>query len=184
MGMLNTLLRNLIKPVRTRPPAGMPATPPRYRGALTHDASLCTACGTCAYVCAPKAISFEVHADQSVSWKFYIGQCSFCGLCEQNCPTAAIGNSAQLPGTTLNTRSNGLRLESRIHRVACTRCGKPHLPLPAALQARLLAGKLSGAAEAEQAYCPDCRGHASSERLRLSFQSPTAPGAGETGEPA
>lgn len=172
MGIFSTLLRNLAQPVRTEPPQGLPAPPPRFRGALTHDAGRCTACGTCAWVCAPKAIRFAEHGDGTVSWNFYIGQCSFCGLCEQNCPTTAIGNTGVLPATALNAQGDGLRLHSRIARVPCTRCGTLHIPLPADLQVRLLAGTAGEAAVAEQGYCPLCRGHASSERLRQAFGKP------------
>lgn len=175
MGILETLWRNLASPVRTQPPSGLPATPQRFRGALTHDATRCTACGTCAYVCAPKAIRFEEHTDQSVSWTFFIGQCSFCGLCEQNCPTSAIGNTAELPVTALGAENGGLRLESRIARVPCTRCGKLHAPLPVDMQTKLGHGSATDAPPAEQGYCPECRGHAFSQRLRDAFLSPAKP---------
>lgn len=172
MGILEILLRNLAAPARTLSPLALPPAPNTYRGALTHDASRCTACGTCAFVCAPKAITFEEHADQSVSWKFFIGQCSFCGLCAQNCPTAAIGNAGQIPATALTVNGGGLRLESRIERVACTRCGAPHVPLPADAYAKLLAGNLSGVSESERGYCPECRRRVSGERLREAFRGP------------
>lgn len=175
MGIFHTLLRNLVNPARTQPPQGLPPPPRRYRGALTHDAARCTACGTCAWVCAPKAIRFREHGDGTVSWQFYIGQCAFCGLCEQSCPTRAIGNTAALPATALNADGDGLRLESRIARVPCTRCGQLHMPLPAELQRRLLAGSPGPAAEAELGYCPDCRGYASRLRLRQAYGSPTRP---------
>lgn len=170
MGMIKTLLRNLASSARTQAPTDLPAAPSTYRGALTHDARRCTACGTCAYVCAPKAIRFEEHADQSVSWKFFIGRCAFCGLCGQNCPTSAIGNTGRLPASALSNEGGEPLLESRIVRVPCTRCARLHVPLPADMQAKLLAGNLSGIAEAERGYCPGCRRRASSERLRAAFR--------------
>ncbi len=157
MGMLTTVLRNMLRPARTRAPADMPAAPATFRGALTHDASLCTACGTCAFVCAPKAITFAEVPGKSVSWLYYIGQCSFCGLCRQNCPTQAIGNAATVPLTMNSNTGDGLRLESIIALKPCTRCGRAHIPYPAA------------AAGPEKDYCPDCRQWAASERLRRAF---------------
>ena len=55
---------------------------------IEHEASLCTGCTACAYVCAPKAITARGTDGAAVTWKFFAGQCSFCGLCVQYCPTA------------------------------------------------------------------------------------------------
>ena len=159
MGMLTTVLRNMLRPARTRAPADMPVAPATFRGALTHDASLCTACGTCAWVCAPKAITFAEDPGKSVSWLFYIGRCSFCGLCQQNCPTHAIGNTEMVPATMNDGAGDGLRLESIITLKSCPRCGRAHIPYPAS------------AAGPEQNYCPDCRRWAASEGLRRAFQA-------------
>ena len=166
MAMLKTILGNLLRPSRTRAPADMPVVPPTYRGALTHDAGRCTACGTCAFVCAPKAIHFTQDPGVSVSWHFFIGQCSFCGLCEQNCPTRAIHLRADVPGSMNSASGDGLRLESVIRLQPCTRCGAAHVPLPAATMDALWA---AGADEAERGYCPDCRRWAASARLRTAF---------------
>ncbi len=153
--MLTTVLRNMLRPARTRAPADMPAAPATFRGALTHDASLCTACGACAFVCAPKAITFAEDPGKSVSWLFYLSRCSFCGLCLQNCPTQAIGNTATVPATMNNATGDGLRLESVIALKPCARCGRAYIPFPAA--------------ELEPGYCPDCRQWATSDRLRRAF---------------
>ncbi len=153
--MLTTVLRNMLRPARTRAPADMPAAPATFRGALTHDAGLCTACGTCAFVCAPKAITFEEDSGKSVSWLFYIGRCSFCGLCLQNCPTHVFGNTATVPATMNSGTGDGLRLASVIALKPCARCGRAFIPFPAA--------------ELETGYCPDCRQWATSDRLRRAF---------------
>ncbi|HYH21864.1 MAG TPA: 4Fe-4S dicluster domain-containing protein [Azospirillum sp.] len=159
MGMLKTILGNLLRPPRTRAPADLPAVPPTYRGALAHDATRCTACGTCAFVCAPKAITFMQVPGQSVSWRFFIGGCSFCGLCEQNCPTRAIRLLPAVPDAMNDATGDGLRLESVIRLQPCTRCGTPHIPLPeAAMDASW--------ADPDKGYCPDCRRRATSARLR------------------
>jgi hydrogenase-4 component H len=164
MAMLKTILGNLLRPSRTRDPADMPEVPPVYRGALAHDAGRCTACGTCAFVCAPKAITFTQDPGVSVSWHFFIGQCSFCGLCAQNCPTRAISLQADAPGATNSAAGDGLRLESVIWLRPCTRCGAAHVPLPDATIAALW-----GVEEAERGYCPECRRRAASEKLRAAF---------------
>ncbi|CBS90944.1 carbon monoxide-induced hydrogenase, CooX subunit (plasmid) [Azospirillum lipoferum 4B] len=162
MGMLKTVLSNLLRPSRTRDPADMPPVPAVYRGALGHDAGRCTACGTCAFVCAPKAITFTEVPGASVSWHFYIGQCSFCGLCEQNCPTRAIKLLSAVPDAMNSGTGDGMRLESVIRLQACTRCGSAHIPLPESA--------MDGAwSEKEKGYCPDCRRWAASAKLRDAF---------------
>ncbi|BAI75138.1 4Fe-4S ferredoxin, iron-sulfur binding (plasmid) [Azospirillum sp. B510] len=170
MAMLKTILGNLLRPSRTRAPADMPDVPPAYRGALAHEAARCTACGTCAYVCAPKAISFTQDPGLSVSWRFFIGQCSFCGLCAQNCPTQAIRLEAGVPAGMNSAAGDGFRLESVIPLRACTRCGAAHVPLPASTM-----DALWGSDEAERGYCPECRRWAAGARLRVAF----VPAAGE-----
>lgn len=162
MAMLKTVLANLLQPSRTRAPADMPPVPQTYRGALAHDAGRCTACGTCAFVCAPKAISFTQVPGVSVSWHFFIGQCSFCGLCEQNCPTHAISLETAVPGVMNNAAGDGLRLESVIALKPCTRCGAAHVPLPESAMG-------SQWSEEEKGYCPECRRWAASAKLRSAF---------------
>ncbi len=164
MAMLKTILGNLLRPSRTREPADMPEVPPVYRGALAHDAARCTACGTCAFVCAPKAITFTQDPGVSVSWHFFIGQCSFCGLCAQNCPMQAISLQADAPVATNSAAGDGLRLESVIRLQPCTRCGAAHVPLPDAT-----IDALWGVEEAERGFCPECRRRAASEKLRAAF---------------
>jgi hydrogenase-4 component H len=151
--MLTIVLRNLFRPPRTRAPTDQPEIPATFRGALTHDAARCTACGTCAYVCAPKAIRFEEDPGKSITWQFTIGRCSFCGLCQQNCPTQAIGTAAAVPATMLNAAGDGMRLESIVRFQPCPRCGKPHIPLP----------------DADTQFCPECRQWATSAGLRRAF---------------
>lgn len=155
MGMLATVFGNLLRPARTRAPADTPAIPPNFRGALTHDPARCTACGTCAFVCAPRAIGFAARPDNAVAWRWEIGRCSFCGLCEQNCPTRAIGNT----GASAHPVIDEEVLESLVTPRACTRCGRPHFPLPADL----------AAFGADDGLCPDCRERATGARLRRAF---------------
>jgi hydrogenase-4 component H len=167
--MFSLVFGNLFRPGRTRDPGDMPAVPATFRGALSHDAARCTGCGTCAYVCAPKAISFEEDPGKSLTWNFYIGRCSFCGLCQQNCPTQAIGFATSVPVTTESTDSDGLRLHSTIPFHHCPRCGKAHIPLPPAAMASLKAADTAGFDETEKQYCPECRQWAVGARLRRSF---------------
>lgn len=160
MSMLMTVLSNLCRPSRTRGPADTPPTPAAFRGMLRHDVSLCTGCGTCAHVCSPKAITLREQPGVSVTWQFYAGQCSFCGLCRQFCPTGAIGFDATPPEVTGENTAH--RLESAIAYVPCSCCGKPHIPMP-----EQTAALLPGTSAAEAALCQECRRKSASERIRL-----------------
>ena len=100
MGILGIVWRNFGRSARTRRPDDMPATPAPFRGLIEQDASLCTGCRACATVCSPKAISFDDEQPTGITWKFFAGQCSFCGLCVQFCPTHAIANHGKLPPVT------------------------------------------------------------------------------------
>ena len=153
MNMLAIVLGNLFRAARSRLPTDASPVPATFRGALTHDARRCTGCGTCAFVCAPKAIRFEEDPGKSITWQFTIGRCSFCGLCQQNCPTQAIGNASAMPATMNNAAGDGLRLESVVPFMACPRCRKPFIPFP-------------GAASP---LCPECRQWATSAGLRRAF---------------
>lgn len=162
MSMLKTVLSNLCRPARTRLPADMPILPPAFRGLLSHDASLCTGCNTCAHVCAPKAIQLEDKENVSVSWSFFAGQCSFCGLCAQYCPTKAIKFSEGVFPVTGDASAH--RQTSVIDYRPCTRCGKPHIPMPDKTSAALPGGTVI-----ETGLCPECRRKAASERIREGF---------------
>ncbi len=150
--MLMTVLRNLMQPSRTRKPDDHPPLPPNLRGVISHNASRCTACGTCAFVCAPKAITLA-SVDGGAAWRFFAGQCAFCGLCERYCPTKAISNRTLQP--TVSSDQSSHHSESIMPYQPCPRCGKPHIPLPDAAPNELM--------------CSDCRRKLASERIRDAF---------------
>lgn len=177
MGMLATVLGNLFAGSRTLTPDDRPPVPATYRGVLAHEASRCTGCRTCAHVCAPGAISFAETPEVSVTWQWFIGACSFCGLCAQWCPTKAISLAEATPETALS--GGELRIASTVAYRPCARCGRPHIPLPAAMTAEYLGGELIGPAAIETDYCEDCRQRMSSTRIRDAFLGP-APASEET----
>jgi hydrogenase-4 component H len=159
MTMLKTVLGNFMRPARTRKPDDMPSVPPAFRGIIEHDAARCTGCGTCAYVCSPKAITLEERGETAVAWRFFAGQCSFCGLCAAYCPTQAIATVSRVPGVAGNPADH--RWESLMPLEPCPRCGTPHIPLPEATLAEI---PLS-----DKKLCAECRRQAASRRIRDAF---------------
>ena len=164
MGILGILWHNVVRRARTRAVVDIVPRPAGFRGMIEHDASLCTGCTACAHVCAPKAISFEFEDGQTVTWKFFAGQCSFCGLCVQYCPTHAISNRGKLPPVTS---------DPSLHHVAhaveyrpCSQCGRPIVPLPQPVLEQLYAAPVAPSVREQQGLCESCRRREASRGLR------------------
>ena len=101
MGILGIVWRNFGRGARTRRPDDMPATPSPFRGLIEQDASLCTGCRACADgLLAQSDLVQRRSSEIGITWNFFAGQCSFCGLCVQYCPTHAISNHGKLPPVT------------------------------------------------------------------------------------
>ena len=74
--------------------------PPRYRGFLEIDTSICTGCQACERACPISCIQITLEKDaanpkQRVVSQFDIDEakCMFCGLCVEPCPTGSIQHS-------------------------------------------------------------------------------------------
>jgi len=170
MGILDIVWRNFGRSSRTRYPTDMPPTPPPFRGLIEQDASLCTGCKACATVCAPKAISFSEAGDAGITWNFFAGQCSFCGLCVQYCPTHAISNHGKLPPVTGD--QSLLRVSHDILYQPCTGCGRPIIPIPEAAMEHVYKTKLTGSEAEQRELCQECRRKAASRHIRDAFLRP------------
>jgi hydrogenase-4 component H len=167
MGILSVLWQNLFHRARTRAVVDVVPRPAGLRGVIEHDASLCTGCTACAYVCAPKAISFEKTDGAAVTWKFSAGQCSFCGLCVQYCPTHAITNRGKLPAVGAD-----LSLYEVAHKVEyqpCSQCSRPIVPLAPSVLGALYGGRVTEAAREQQTLCEECRRRQTSKQIRNAF---------------
>jgi len=167
--ILGIVWRNFGQRARTLAPTDMPPRSAPFRGLIEQDASRCTGCRACAYVCAPRAISFTADGESGVDWNFFAGQCSFCGLCVQFCPTHAITNNGRLP--PVGGDQAALRVTHRINYRACTGCGCAILPIPDAPFAELLGAAPTEEETALQAMCPDCRRRAASRHIHDAFLS-------------
>src|SRR5271166_1985060 len=170
MGILDIVRRNFGRRPRTRRPDDMPPRPPSFRGLIEQDPSLCTGCKTCMYVCSPKAISFTEQHDVGITWNFFAGQCSFCGLCVQYCPTHAITNFGKLPPVTGD--QSLLRVTHEILYQPCTGCGRPIIPIPEAALEQVYGGALTDLEAEQRALCQECRRKAASRHIRDAFIRP------------
>ena len=101
---------------------------------IEHDPSLCTGCTACMQVCCAQGHLVRHEQSTSITWKFFAGQCSFCGLCVQYCPTHAITNRGKLPPVTGDQSQH--RVAHEIRYQPCAHCSRPIIPLPEAVLRR------------------------------------------------
>lgn len=174
MGILGIVWRNFRRAARTRRPDDMVPRPSVFRGLIEHEVALCTGCHACAYVCAPQAITLRALGDKAVTWNFFAGQCSFCGLCVQYCPTGAITNHGKLPAVTGDQSLH--RVTHEVVFQACAECGRAMMPLPQEVLRRLYPSSPTDAALRANELCDACRRQAASRHLRAAF-FPPEPGA-------
>lgn len=170
MGILHVLWNNMRRGPRTRMSTDVVPTPAGFRGLIEHDASLCTGCRTCAHVCAPKAISFEKANGAAITWKFFAGQCSFCGLCVQYCPTHAIANRGKLP--EVGGDLSQYQVAHEVPYQPCSQCSRPIVPLPQPVLDQIYHGDVTQALRDQQALCEDCRRRLTSTHIRNAFLGP------------
>lgn len=163
MGILTILGRNAANGSRTRAPGDVVPYPEGFRGVLHHDASRCTGCGTCAYVCSPGAIATGP-ADGPVSgWAFAADRCAFCGRCAAHCPTQALDFTPTAPAASADRSAHAIA--HQVFREPCAGCGRPVVPMPIAMLARLYADPPPGALLVRHRLCERCRRKAAATAL-------------------
>lgn len=86
--------------------------PPRYRGFLEVDTSICTGCQACERNCPIGCIQITLDKDptnpkQRMVSQFDIDEakCMFCGLCVEPCPTGSIQHSREFEGSQASVRN-------------------------------------------------------------------------------
>jgi formate hydrogenlyase subunit 6/NADH:ubiquinone oxidoreductase subunit I len=158
---LSVLFKNLLKGPATEafPLGEATATPKRYRGRAMFDASSCSGCRTCEYVCAGGAIHFEEQSD-GLHFTLWHNTCVFCGMCEQNCMSKAIHLSNDWHLAHTQDKKYAMVEQGTVPYKPCLSCGKQMLPTPAPLMELAYRGDSLRIAELRQ-LCPDCRRAAS-----------------------
>lgn len=167
MNILNLLSQNLGQGSRTRTPDETIPYPTGYRGRLNHDATLCTACGTCVYACSPSAITRDDHAPEFVVWNYAEDRCTFCGFCVDYCPTHALSFEQTAPAAITERAAH--YLAHQIDFQPCADCGQPFIPLPEATLIRLYGEPLPEDVAASRLQCDRCRKRAVGQRFRAAL---------------
>jgi ferredoxin len=167
MGILDILTHNFANRSRTRKPKDTVPYPQGFRGALSHQLDLCTACGTCSYVCSPGAIAQDKE-DAGINWRYDAGRCTYCGRCVEYCPTHALTfeNNAS-PLAHQRAEQQTLHFVEYQH---CAQCGAPIIPIPAETRLALYHSAESAGQTAEMyRYCERCRSKIMSRRMKDVF---------------
>jgi NADH-quinone oxidoreductase subunit I/NAD(P)H-quinone oxidoreductase subunit I len=86
--------------------------PPRYRGFLEVDASICTVCQACERACPIACIQITIEKNPANPKERFCTQfdideakCMFCGLCVEPCPTGSIQHTREFEGTVADIRN-------------------------------------------------------------------------------
>ena len=86
--------------------------PPRYRGFLEVDTTICTGCQACERACPINCIQINLEKDpanpkQRVVTQFDIDEakCMFCGLCVEPCPTGSIQHTREFEASQRSVRN-------------------------------------------------------------------------------
>lgn len=164
MGILNIISKNLQNKARTRKPAEIVEYPLGFRGMLQHEADLCTACQTCAYVCSPGAIKFTDFEQTYITWEYFAEQCTYCGRCVEYCPTHALSFASVAP--TVTTNVSDLALKDKIYYQSCTRCGKLIIVIPEPILREKYGEPLPVDIAEREKLCEKCRKKVASEKIK------------------
>ena len=86
--------------------------PPRYRGFLEVDMSICTGCQVCERTCPINCIQITLEKAPTnpklraiTQFDIDEAKCMFCGLCVEPCPTGAIQHTREFEGSQRHVRN-------------------------------------------------------------------------------
>jgi NADH-quinone oxidoreductase subunit I/NAD(P)H-quinone oxidoreductase subunit I len=122
--------------------------PPRYRGFLEVDMSICTGCQVCERTCPINCIQITLEKDPTnpklraiTQFDIDEAKCMFCGLCVEPCPTGAIQHTREFEGSQKDIRNLTIRWADALHPTPVFKVDKsaeyyPRAPLGSLVRAK------------------------------------------------
>jgi NADH-quinone oxidoreductase subunit I/NAD(P)H-quinone oxidoreductase subunit I len=123
--------------------------PPRYRGFLEVDATICTVCQACERACPIGCIQITIEKNPANPKERFCTQfdideakCMYCGLCVEQCPTGSIQHTREFEGSVRDIRNLTFRWADPeapfpVYKVDKTAEYYPRVPLGSLVRARL-----------------------------------------------
>lgn len=99
--------------------------PEGFRGKHEFDREKCMGCGACAQVCTADAIDLIDGPDKRIVRVNY-GHCSFCAVCQDECPTQAIRLTREYHLVTSNRQA--AMVSNEVDLLSCSICGSVFFP--------------------------------------------------------
>jgi len=102
--------------------------PSSFRGRMTLNKDICTACKTCETVCPSKAIEISSDENGNSIHKIWHNSCCYCGNCAYFCPTGAIFTSGSFDTAKLQSEKFSDVNVEYIENQTCSNCGESYMP--------------------------------------------------------
>lgn len=132
--LLKEAVSNIFNPVTIDYPAGTwpgnkySQIPLKLRGKQKFDEEKCIGCGGCMVSCSSHCISLE-DKDAKRTISVFLGQCIFCGRCEEVCPEEAITLTPEFELAYTGPReSEGVYVRHKVDLSVCEECGEVIAP--------------------------------------------------------
>lgn len=134
--LLKEMITNILRCVTIDYPAGTwPGTkysqiPLELRGKPKFDEDKCIGCGACSMSCGGVASSYK-DEDGKRTISIFLGNCLFCGRCEEICPEEAITLTQEFELSYTGPRENeGAYVRHEVDLALCESCGGVIAPTP------------------------------------------------------
>ncbi len=137
--------------------------PESFRGRVTLDQDLCTACRTCETVCPSNAIKITKTENGDFIHKIWHNTCCYCGNCAFFCPTGAISLTNDFDTAKHSDEKYTDVNTGYIYQKECAECGELFKSATKALIKR--AYKNSKEEKFNPSLCPSCRKEANFKRI-------------------
>ena len=138
------------------------SAPMSFRGRISLNEEMCTACRTCETVCPSSAIQIS-ETENGFIHKVWHNTCCYCGNCAYFCPTGAIFNTNSFDTAKLQSEKYEDVNIGHIAYAKCASCSEPYMPPSKGLLGK--AYVFDDVSKLNENICPKCRKEANFKRM-------------------